>query len=339
MKHTMLGIIEASTHFESLKPLTQHRPLATLPYAGRYRLIDFMLSNMVNSGITSVAVFPDQPYRSIIDHLGSGKHWDLNRKKDGLFIFTPEPSDGAFGTFDFIDKHIQFLQRATQKYVVVANTYTICSVDFRPILKRHIETDAQITELKQFGKSLNIYILEKELLLKLFENFHEKGYETIMDVVRDQNNEVELKAYEIPQQVAIIQTIEDYFEQSMKLLNPEIWNQLFLKSYPVFTKVKDEPPTKYSKEAIVKNSIVANGCVIEGTVENSIISRAVKIGKNTIIRNCVVMQKSNIGDNCILDGVILDKDVRIEDGVEIKGSLNEPVVLQKGSVQGALIQW
>jgi glucose-1-phosphate adenylyltransferase len=125
----------------------------------------------------------------------------------------------------------------------------------------------------------------------------------------------------------------------MKLLNPEIWNQLFLKSYPVFTKVKDEPPTKYSKEAIVKNSIVANGCEIEGTVENSIISRAVKIGKNTIIRNCVVMQKSNIGDNCILDGVILDKDVRIEDGVEIKGSLSEPVVLQKGSVQGALIQW
>jgi len=212
-------------------------------------------------------------------------------------------------------------------------------VDFRPVLKRHVETKAQITELKQFGKSLNIYILEKELLLKLFENFHEKGYETIMDVVRDQNNEVELSAYEIPQQVSIIQTIEDYFEQSMKLLNPEIWNQLFLKSYPVFTKVKDEPPTKYSKEAIVKNSIVANGCEIEGTVENSIISRAVKIGKNTIIRNCVVMQKSNIGDNCILDGVILDKDVRIEDGVEIKGSLSEPVVLQKGSVQGALIQW
>lgn len=339
MKQTMLGIIEASTHFESLKPLTKHRPLATLPFAGRYRLIDFMLSNMVNSGITSVAVFPDQPYRSIIDHLGSGKHWDLNRKHDGLFIFTPEPNDGAFGTFDFIEKHINYLKRSSQKYVVVANTYTICSVDFRPILKRHIETKAEITELKQFDKSLNIYILEKDLLLKLFENFHEKGYETIMDVVRDKHNGVIISGYEIPQLVATIKTIEDYFECSMKLLDTKVWNQLFLKSYPIFTKVKDEPPTKYAKEAVVKNSIVANGCVIEGTVENSIISRAVKIGKNTTIRNCIVMQKSIIGDNCILDGVILDKDVKVEDGVVITGSSNEPVILQKGSVQGALIQW
>ncbi|MBP0726267.1 glucose-1-phosphate adenylyltransferase [Bacillus sp. RG28] len=339
MKQTMLGIIEVSTHFESLQALTKHRPLATLPFAGRYRLIDFILSNMVNSEITSVAVFPDKPYRSIIDHLGSGKHWDLNRKRDGLFIFTPEPQDGAFGSFDFIEKHIQFLLRSTQKYVVVANTYTICSVDFRQILKRHIETKSDITELKQFGRSLNIYILEKELLLKLFENFHEKGYETIMDVVRDEYNGVRIAPYEITQYVAKIQSIEDYYEHSLKLLQPEIWKQLFIESNPIFTKVKDEPPTKYAKQAVVKNSIIANGCIIEGNVENCVISRGVKIGKNTIIRNCVVMQKTIIGDNCILDGVILDKDVVVRNDVVIEAEKNEPVVLQKGSVQGALLKW
>jgi len=339
MKQTMLGIIEVSTHFESLQALTKHRPLATLPFAGRYRLIDFILSNMVNSDITSVAVFPDKPYRSIIDHLGSGKNWDLNRKRDGLFIFTPEPQDGAFGSFDFIEKHIQFLLRSTQKYVVVANTYTICSVDFRQVLKRHIETKSDITELKQFGIPLNIYILEKELLLKLFENYHEKGYETIMDVVRDEYNGVRISPYEITQYVAKIQSIEDYYEHSLKLLQPDFWKQLFIESNPIFTKVKDEPPTKYAKQAVVKNSIIANGCIIEGNVENSVISRGVKIGKNTIIRNCVVMQKTIIGDNCILDGVILDKDVVVRNDVVIEAEENEPVVLQKGSVQGALLKW
>jgi glucose-1-phosphate adenylyltransferase len=340
MNKTMLGVIDATKYIDALHSLTINRCVAAIPFAGRYRLIDFVLSNMVNSGIESVAIFPKYQYRSLMDHLGSGKNWDLNRKRDGLFFF-PSPDLNMpydhIGSFEHFEQHIDYFLRSKQKYALICNSYTVCNIDYQMVLKRHIENECDITEVRHQGKSLEMFILETSLLLDLIINRNQTGYMSIIDVVRDHRHQLKICDYEYSGYVAVIDSIENYFAHSMELLNPMIWKQLFVKSRPIYTKVKDEPPTKYTSEAVVKNSMIANGCIIEGHVENSIIFRAVKVGKGTVIKNSIIMQKSQIGENSELDCVIIDKDVKVENDVTLCGTVQQPFVLRKGTVQGALM--
>lgn len=337
----MLGIINATNEFDSLKKLTQHRSLAALPFGGRYRLIDFMLSNMVNSGIHSVAIFTGHENRSIMDHLGSGKQWDLDRKRDGLFVFTPNCPCEKFecGSFHHLDRNIDYLLRSKQKYVVITAAHIVTSINFRPILLRHIEMQSDITEVYYKGRSLQTYIMGKDLLLSLIKGYKDKENISVNDIVRENPTSLRIHPYEAQQYVAIIDSIESYYENSLAILQPSVWKQLFHNDAPTFTKVKDEPPTRYSKGAKVSNSMIANGSIIEGTIENSILFRSVKIGKGSIIRNSIIMQKTEIGENCILDGVILDKDVKIVDGTVLTGAKQglSPFVVEKGTEQGALM--
>lgn len=181
-------------------------------------------------------------------------------------------------------------------------------------------------------------MLKKQLLLDLFETYKDVEQYSLFDVVREKRGKsLHIATYEHTGYVAIIDSIESYYKHSLEILQPAIWKQLFKKEAPIFTKVKDEPPTRYLKGAVVKNTMIANGSIIEGEVENSVVSRSVKIGKGSIIRNSIIMQKSQIGDNCIIDGVIIDKDVKIGDGVVLKGNIDEPYVVEKGSVQNSTI--
>lgn len=341
MKREFLGVIDATTYHEDLEDLLVHRSLAALPFAGRYRLIDFVLSNMVNSGIRSVAIFPKMQYRSLMDHLGSGKNWDLNRKRDGLFFF-PSPivdHDGKrIGSFEHFAANMDYFYRSTQEYAIIANCYTIFNMDFRPILNWHSKENCDITEIHHHdGTSMEMYLIKTSLLIKLIETRHETGYTCMKDVVTDLHNPYLKCHYDYNGYAVMIDSIENYFSTSMKLLESDIWKQLFLKEQPIFTKVKDEPPTNYLKGSSVKNAMVANGCMISGTVENSIVSRGVKIGKGAVIKNCIIMQKCQIEENCYLDSVILDKDVKVEAGTRLTGSAHAPYVIRKGTKQGALM--
>ncbi|MDF0728399.1 glucose-1-phosphate adenylyltransferase subunit GlgD [Cytobacillus sp. S13-E01] len=340
MIKNLLGVIDATTYRNELEDLTINRSMAAIPFAGRYRLIDFILSNMVNSGIESVAIFPRYQYRSLMDHLGSGKQWDLNRKRDGLFFFPASDLDlnEEIGSFKQFQNNMDYFLRSTQKYTLIANSYTVCNIDYNMILKRHIEADCDITEVRNLGKSLEMFILETSLLIDLITNHKKTGYLSILDVVRDHRHSLKICDYEYRGYVSVVDSIKKYYTHSMELLQPTVWKQLFLQSDPIYTKVKDEPPTKYTKNGVVKNSIIANGCIIEGHVENSIISRAVKIGKGTIIKNSIIMQKSLIGEDCVLDSVIIDKDVRVESNVKLQGSEISPYVVRKGTIQGALMR-
>ncbi len=336
----MLGVIDATSYYESLEDLLLHRSLAALPIAGRYRLIDFVLSNMVNSGIGSVAIFPKFQYRSLMDHLGSGKNWDLNRKRDGLFFFPApglEASDEGVGSFNHFAHHLDYFYRSSQEYAVISNCYTLCNMDYQPILERHIRIGCDITEVRHNGKSLEMYLVKTSILIDLIENRNKAGYTCMQDVVDDIDSDFKVCGYEHTGFVETIDCIEDYYKASMKLLDLTYWKELFKKENPIYTKVKDEPPTRYTSAASVKNSIIANGCYIQGNVQNSTMFRAVKVGKGTTISNSIIMQKSQIGDNCILENVILDKDVRVEDGVKLIGDSNNPIVIRKGMVQGALM--
>jgi glucose-1-phosphate adenylyltransferase len=336
----MLGVIDATTYIEPLQPLALHRSVAAVPFAGRYRLIDFVLSSMVNSGIESVAIFPKYQYRSLMDHLNSGKNWDLNRKRDGLFFFpSPDLSISAHhvGAFAHFEQHIDYFLRSRQKYAVICNSHTVCNIDYEAVLERHIANECDITEIRYQGRSLEMYVLETSLLLDLIANYKQTGYCSIVDVVRDYRHSYKICTYEHNGYAAVIDSVESYFRHSMELLNRDIWRQLFLPERPIYTKVKDEPPTKYTEKAVVKNSFVANGCIVEGHVENSIIFRSVKIGKGAVIKNSIIMQKSQIGEQCYLDSVIVDKDAKIENGVSLRGTDRHPFVIRKGTVQGELM--
>jgi len=331
----LLGVIDATTYEENLKDLTLHRSLAAIPFAGRYRLIDFVLSNMVNSGIQSVAIFPKYEYRSLMDHLGSGKNWDLNRKRDGLFFFpSPRLDKPVFGidSFEHFAANIDFLNRSTQEYCLISSANTIFNMDFYPLLDWHLDEGCDITEVRHDGKSLDIYLVKTTLLLELIHTRTETGYLNMKDVVTDINSPYRLCYYPYKGYALTVDSVSNYYSASMELLKPEIWDQLFLRDRPILTKVKDEPPTRYTKSAVVHNSMIANGASIEGTVENSIIARGVKIAKGAIVRNSIIMQKTQIGSNCVLDHVILDKDVKVESGVKLVGTNENPQILRKGSL-------
>lgn len=335
----MLGIIDATTYKEEIKDITLGRSMAAIPFAGRYRLIDFVLSNMVNSGIESVAIFPKYQYRSLMDHLGSGKQWDLNRKRDGLFFFpSPHLHDeyDEFGSFRQFSDHIDYFLRSRQKYAVITNSYTVANIDFQKVLDYHIEMNCDITEVCQSGKSLQIYVLKTELLMDLMNNSTNSSLRTLHDVV-NAPEQFAICQYEHKEYAAVIDSIEKYFKHSLEMLKPEIFNALFLKERPILTKVKDEPPTRYGKNSKVNRAFIANGCIIEGHVENSIIFRGVHIGKGTVVKNSIIMQKTQVGEGCRIENAILDKDVKIGSNIQLLGEANYPNVIHKGTVQGALM--
>jgi len=339
MDRKLLGVIDATTYHEGLEDLIVHRSLAAVPFGGRYRLIDFILSNMVNSGINSVAIFPKFQYRSLMDHLGSGKDWDLNRKRDGLFFFpaSVDERDKRIDSFKHFAENKDFFDRSNQQYALISNSFTVFNMDFTPVLERHINSGCDITEVRKDGRSLQMYLIKTSLLIDLIQKREETGYTCMRDVVTDINSPFRLCHYEFSGYAVMIDSIATYFRESMKLLDPVVWKELFVKNHPIYTKVKDEPPTRYFKGSVVKNSVIANGCLIEGTVENSIISRAVKIGKGSVVKNSIIMQKCQIGENCVLDTVVLDKDVKVNSGTMMYGTKELPYVIRKGTVQGALM--
>jgi glucose-1-phosphate adenylyltransferase len=341
VKRKLLGVIDATTYHEDLEDLLTHRSLAALPFAGRYRIIDFVLSNMVNSGIRSVAIFPKMQYRSLMDHLGSGKNWDLNRKRDGLFFF-PSPivdNDGnKIGSFEHFAANLDFFYRSTQEYAIISNCHTVFNMTFNSVLHWHRENGCDITEIHhKDGRPMEMYLIKTSLLIKLIETRNETGYTCMKDVVNDLHNDYTICRYNYEGYAVMIDSIANYFATSMNLLKPDVWKNLFIKEQPIITKVKDEPPTKYVKGSEVKNAMIANGCFISGSVENSIVSRGVKIGKGAVIKNCIIMQKCQIEDNCYLDSVILDKDVKVEAGTRLIGTARSPYVIRKGTKQGALM--
>lgn len=340
MNKRLLGVIDATTYINELEDLISSRSLAAVPFAGRYRLIDFILSSMVNSRIKNVSVFPTFQYRSLMDHLGTGRNWDLNRKRDGIFIFPPQYINGldfANSSFHQFAANLDYFERSTQEYVVVANCFTVANIDFRKVLETHIESKNDITVIRHEGKSLDMYVLRRTLLIELVENRVKTGYTCMRDVVTAIHPEYEIGNYSYKGYAVMIDSIKKYYSTSIELLQPQTWKSLFLKEQPIFTKVMDEPPTRYSQGAKINNSMVANGCQINGKVENSIIARGVKIGKNTVIRNSVILQKCEIADNCEINNVIVDRDVKIESGRIIKASSHSPQVIRRETVQGALM--
>jgi len=362
-----MGIINLHEPEERIRELTRHRSLAAVPFGGRYRLIDFTLSNMVNAGIRNVGILLSDKYGALLDHLKNGKEWDLDRRKDGLFLLPPAShhSGGQVaGDIPNFLHNLDYILKSRQEYVIISGSNMICNMDYRDVLDYHLAKKADITvvysETAGLAKcppytnvvtdgdnrvtdmavnprtpngdkaSLNMYIMAKELLVDIIDHCASRGREDFLrDGIIAQLDSLAVYGYPYRGYVGEINSLQNYYKHSMELLNPAVWQELFFRSGLIHTKVKHEAPVRYLEGAVVKNSIIANGCVIEGTVENSILFRGVHVQKGAVVRDSIVMQKSQIGPNVLLQYAILDKDVQVSEGKHLIGDSNYPIVIHK----------
>ncbi|MGN0768055.1 MAG: glucose-1-phosphate adenylyltransferase subunit GlgD [Christensenellales bacterium] len=365
--NNMMSVLFASGNESKLNELTLHRTTASLPFGGRYRLIDFTLSNLVNSGITQIGIITSSKYQSLMDHIRQGRDWDLNRKNAGISVFPPfvynNSADVYKGKIEALYSIMSFLLRAKEDYVVIANCNIAANIDYEEVFRKHIESGAKLTVLCHNGFtttsrriviergendlvtdvyeteisgseekeiSLNSYIIEKNLLLDLVKKAYARGQVDFeKDILFKLVEEKSVYAYKIDSYAAIVDDVKTYYGESMNLLKKEVRGQLF-GSDPIYTKVKDSVPTVYKDGAKVTNSLLADGCVIGGTVENSILFRNVRVEEGAVVKNSIVMENGVIGKNSSLKYAITDKDVTISENREISGFVTYPIVIVKG---------
>ncbi|MBQ1205910.1 MAG: glucose-1-phosphate adenylyltransferase subunit GlgD [Clostridia bacterium] len=371
-----VGIIFSSINEKSVYELTKQRTMASVPFGCRYRLIDFALSNMVNSGVNHVGIVTHYNYQSLMDHIGSGKDWDLARRHGGIKILPPYITAFANASNMLYNTRLEalisirdFISDCKEEIVVLSDCDSVCNIDLSAMIDKHIETNADITvgvkssylsqdnersqtvvrsdesgrvlEVSEYtglkngfeDVSVRIMVIGRKYLEELITDAVARGYTSFTKDILVRNCKfLNVRTYKLDGYFATIRSLSDYFRCSMDLLDPEIRNSLFaVRNRPVFTKVRNSAPTSYVTGAIVRNSLIADGCVIEGTVENSILFRGVKVGKNTHIKNSIIMQDTITGENVYLNCVITDKNVVIRDGRVLSGHETKPFFIDKKS--------
>ena len=370
------GIIFSNIHDNNIPELTRLRTLASVPFGCRYRLVDFTLSNMVNSNIYNVDIITHYNYQSLMDHLGSGKDWDLARRSGGIKILPPfiTAYDSSAANMLYTTRLealmgvMNFISRCNEDYIVLSDCDTICNIDMKAVLEMTEESkadmtivskntyigvedagkymiltsdpDGRITDITEHGVNttgfhdicLNIMVLKRSYLHSILLDAMAHGYKHFFkDVIVKNLSSDNIRIYNYDGYYSSISSLVGYFSCSMELLKNEVRADLFGNDQrPIFTKVRNSAPTKYMANANVVNSLVADGCIIEGTVENSILFRGVKIGKNTVVRNSIMFQDSFTGNNVSLNCVITDKNVIIRDGRQLSGHETLPFFIEKG---------
>ena len=372
---TAVGLIFANIHDNSISELTRMRTTASIPFGGRYRLIDFMLSNMVNSDITKIGIVTRNNYQSLLDHLETGKDWDLARRSGGIKILPPyitsfeNSAANKFNTsrLEALMGAVNFISRCDEDYIVMSDCDVICNIDIQKVIDAHIKSGAEITfvtktmdltgytspevlpviDVDESGKVVdfterktfdgvthvytNIMVMKRTYLLDIIENSISHGYTSFLhDVIAKSLASADYRIYEYEGWYAHIGSMEEYFETSMKLLTSEARDGLFgVKNHPILTKVRNSAPTRYCEGAKVVNSVVADGCVIEGTVENSIIFRGVKVAKGAVVKNSILFQDTYVCPTASLNCVVADKNVVIKDGRNLSGHESMPFYIGK----------
>ncbi len=369
----VMGVIYTGGSDARLRELTMTRAIAALPVAGRYRVIDFLMSSMVNSGMKKVGVIMQKNYHSLMDHLGSGKEWDLHGKNDGLYVLPPfltRENVGVYsGALDALRSNSSFLSRSKQEWVILCRADTIFTCDMDAFARHHVESGADITlmytrnpDMKrdEYGSylavdadgsvtdievepthpnldctSMDVFILKRELLRTLVDKGVAHGYHDFTrDVVMRLLNEHSLRvgSYEYTGPCWRIDSVQSYFRFNMDILDTETRHLLFSDGNPVYTKVRDEMPARYGDHAQVSNSLVADGCIVEGTVENSVLSRGVRIAPDAHVKNCVIMQDGQVHSGAYIENCILDKQAVIKRNARLIGPEAYPIVIAKNVV-------
>ena len=354
-----------------MRDLTLSRAVAALPFGGRYRCIDFILSDLVNSRVHNVGLITQKNYHSLMDHLGSGKEWDLNRKRDGLFILPPystKDNTGVYrGDIDAFHSVMQYVRRSSQKYLILSGSHTIFNTTFDAMMQQHIDTGADITIMYNedprfypeeqnrdlrliFGedgrtvrelewnprhprsnyRSCEVNIIDKALFEDLIEESYSRGgLDFLRDVMQPRVKDLKVMGWRYDGYVARIDSVNTYFMHSMELLDAKPAFDLYNNEHPIYTKVKDEIASNYGAHADAHNVVVADGCRVDGVVENSILFRGVTVERGAVVKNSILMQGSTVRAGATIDHVILDKNVTVSPGRSLIGYDGIPLVFRK----------
>ena len=360
-----IGLISANYSSTEFGDLLDNRSLASLPYGGRYRLIDFALSNMSNSDITTVGVIAPYDSGSLVDHIGIGSPWKLGRKNGGLFIMPGSAyglqSIGSRFLLRDIIKCRAFFERDDADYVIMAGSSDVWNIDFKPVIEQHDKSGKPVTMIYKkvprgedyYGFFLNIgddgrvegiqeegfawanyfadcFIVDREYMIDFMNWYETLEYMDVIQIMRDNMDTMDIDTYEFKGYLGKIKNPVDFIRVNQDMTDYDIRNEVFCNiERPILTKAQDEAPVLHNADADVRNSIVSAGCRIEGRVENSIIFRSVNIGKKAVVKNSVIMMHGEVGDGVVLDHVIADKYSSITGGVKIYGTKEAPVVIGK----------
>lgn len=370
MARSAVGVIFSNIQDQNIPELSKHRTIASIPFAGRYRLIDFALSNMVNAGITTVGIVTKHNYQSLIDHLGSGKDWDLARKDGGIILLPPysnETDKPYKNRLEALKGITGFLLHRKEEYVVLYDGDGVSRMDIADVVRFHEENNAditmvyheetsveshyyitvqpdetgRITSLKinpkingnaKFNMYINVMVVRREYLMDIIQNAVQSGYSSFgREILAKNVDSMRIFGYKFDGYYANISSLARYFKHSMEQLDKDVRDELF-GARDIYTKVRDSAPSRYIEGAVVKNSLVSDGCVIEGKVENSILFRGVKVGKGAVVKNSILMQETVVGNSAKLDCVVTDKNVSIRDRRNLAGCPELPYFVSKGTM-------
>ncbi|ANU45412.1 glucose-1-phosphate adenylyltransferase subunit GlgD [Enterocloster clostridioformis] len=369
-----LGILFPNSYDSLVPDLVSERLMASIPFASRYRLVDFILSSMANCGIDNISLIVRRNYHSLMDHLGSGREWDLTRKNGGLNLVPPfaEKTVSIYnGRVEALASILDFLKEQKEKYVVMADTNLAVNFDFNALIQAHMDSQADVTVAyreeplpgdltghRDIGKSLyytlaigngrvtkmymnskepgvqnfsmNIYIIDREFLIDQINTAYVRGQVFFeRDILAPQIGRLNVQAFRYDGYVARISSMKSYFDENMKMLDDANVNALFSAGNPIYTKIRDDNPARYINGSKAANIMAADGCIIEGEVENSILFRGVKIGMGARVKNCVLMQDTVIEAGASVEYAVTDKNVTITKGKDIKGTDTFPVYVAK----------
>ncbi len=363
----LAGIIFTNLGDEKLPELTAKRSLGSVPFGGKYRLIDFSLSNMSNSGINNIGIVAKNNFQSLMDHIGSGRAWDLSKRRSGVSILPPY-NNTSFENRIMAMYHLHgYFEHLKEEYIVIASCECIQNFDYYKFFKNHLDkgADISIAYKKMFipagetaplaltmndegkitdmlikfstGEECNMAVssvlIKKDLLLSLVKKCVSANTLNFRQhILQDNVDKLNIYGYEVKGYCEHIASISDYYRVNMELMSADVRKELFNPDRPIYTKVRDDMPCRYGLTSKVTSSLVAQGCKIDGEVEGSILSKGVTVGKGSVIKNCIIMQDTKIGENCNLSYAIIDKDVVIQDGRSLMGYETYPIYIAKQTI-------
>lgn len=364
MGNNLAGIIFANVSEMNLPELTAKRTIASVPFCGKYRMVDFPLSNMSNSGINNVAIITRDHFHSLMDHAGSGIAWDLSKRRSGLSILSPYKGHSFSHRIAAMYHLDGYFNQLKEEYILLTTSNFAANIDYQKMFEQHLITGADITlmykEMEIPEKAYNplvlstddegritnllinpkivskcklstgCMIIRRNLLMKLVhECMSENNLDFRKNLLQDNVHKLNMQGYRFNGHISLINSIEDYYAENMKFMDKNIRDEVFNESRPIYTKVRDDAPSRYGLTSKVTNSLVAQGCVIEGEIENSIISKGVRIGKGAKVKNCIIMQDTKIRDGVTLNYAVIDKDVIITEGKALSGAESYPIYIAK----------
>lgn len=365
-----MGLVFANIYDSSLGELTNKRTMASLPYGGRYRQIDFTLSNLSNAGIRHIGIITKYNYQSLMNHIGSGEEWDLEIEEGGLEFLTPyamSHSGSYRGKLDAIHSAANFLDLSTEEYVIMADSGVLCAIDLQKVMEEHIASGKDITIVTKAGicngkkqldmalrldkdgnvtdmavdyqapadyiASMGLFVIRRKLLTQAAADCVARNlyhFERDFVLLAWQKGAISINVYQFGNIALFNESAAEFYRNNLALMDEKIRNSLFREDLTIYTKVRDQVPSYYGEASEIDNCIVADGCILQGKAEHSVLFRGVQIGKNATVKDCVVMANTVIGEGAELYCCILDKDVIIHPGVHLAGTPEHPMILKRG---------